>query len=475
MRTQEPTGRRTRWVLVAILAVALVTRAVTCVVVACTAPSRLVTDDSPTYEEPARALLQIGRFASHPDPSAEHETVRTPGYPLFIAAVYLVFGRHHLPVILLQIVLSVGTVWIVYWLARRLFDARAGLVAAVFLTLDAASFHASQMLMTDTLFTFLLVLAVGAGYALLSDRRAPWTWALALGVALALATLVRPITYYLVVPVFVGLLVWAIAVRLPWRPCAAMLLLAVVPSIVLVGGWQVRNYCATGSGEFSHIRGYNLLWYRGAGIVALRDGISIEEARERIRDSLPPMEGWTTAEEYNLYGREGMALVRRHPVLFVRMQARDTADVLVAPAQVLVVHLLTGEHLETSPFGDLFRLAPGEYARTWVIGRPAVFAAFVYEMLYLLVLYAGAACGIWHALRAGRGQRAFHLLACGVILYFILLSAGPEAHSRFRVPFMPLLALYAGLGLSALTTHWRHVALAPGQRSDDEAGRECRA
>jgi hypothetical protein len=133
----------------------------------------------------------------------------------------------------------------------------------------------------------------------------------------------------------------------------------------------------------------------------------------------------------------------------------------VAPAQVLVVHLLTGEHLETSPFGDLLRLAPGDYVRTWVVGRPALFAAFVSEMAVLVVLYVCALYGIWRVLRGQRGRLVFHLFACGVIVYLIALSAGPEAHSRFRVPFMPLLALYAGCGVSALVARLKAARSRP--------------
>lgn len=463
MRGSEPTSRRTARAVVVILAAVLVVRVAVCVVVAWVEPARVVTSDTPSYEEPARALLYTGRFAAGPDKPDVPETVRTPGYPVFIAAVYAVFGERHVPVIVLQIALSVATLGVVYWLATRLWDARVGLIAVVFLALDLASFHTSEVLLTDTLFTFLLMIAVVAGYKLTSGARTLWRWALVLGVMLAVATMVRPIAYYLVAPVLVGLLIWGIRTRLRWRPCAAMLALVAVPSVLLVGGWQVRNYAATGSAEFSQIEGYNLLWYRGAGIIALRDGISFDEAREKIRDSLPDMEGWTTAETYDFYGREGMALVRRHPFLFLRMQVRQTAYVLLAPAQVLVVHLLTGVELRTSPFGDLLRLAPGDYARTWVVGRPALFVAFLYEMAFLVALYVCALYGIWRAFRGSRAPLVSHLFACGIVVYVIALSAGPEAHSRFRVPFMPLLALYAGLGLSVLVARLR------GRRARDGA------
>jgi len=448
-------GRKHVRILVVILAVALVLRLAALVALYSIEPGRVLAGDSPSYENPARALVQVGRFAASPETPDVPETLRTPGYPAFIAAVYLVFGERHFPVIALQVIVSVATIWIASAVARRLWGPGPALVAALLLTFDVMSFASSQKLLSDTLFTFLVVIAVAAGVRMLSDERARSWWALLLGGALALATLVRPISYYLVLPLVIGLLAWGVCSKMKWTRVIVVALVVVAPSVVLVGGWQVRNYCVSGSSDLSHIRGHNLLWCRGTGIVALRDGISLDEARERIRESLPSMEGWSDAEKSELYAREGSALMRRHPVLYVRMAVRETPDVLVAPAQVLLVRYLTGEELYASPFGDVFRLAPGAYVRKWVVGRPLLFAAFGYEMAYLLVLYICVLYGVWRLVRGGSEHRAAHVLVCGVIVYFIVLSAGPEADPRFRVPFMPLLAVYAGWGLSTLVARFR--------------------
>ncbi len=436
--------------LVVILGLSLVLRLGVFLAIYSVDPSRVLGGDSASYDNPARALVEIGRFAVRPEASEVPETKRTPGYPAFIAASYLVFGERHWPVIAIQIVISIGTLGVTYAIAKMLWGSRTALIALLLLALDVASFHSSQKLLTDTLFAFLITVAVAAGIRLISGESARTGSALVLGIALALATLVRPIGYYLVFPVLVGFLVWGKVARWRWKRIAAVFLLIAVPSLVLVGGWQLRNYCVSGSAEFSHMRGHNLLWYRGAGIVALRDGISIDEAREKIEDWLPDVEGWTTAEQCDLYAREGMALIRRYPILFVKMQARETADLLLAPAQVLLVRYLTGTELKASPFGDAFRLAPREYASKWVIGKPALFAAFVYEMAYLAVLYGCALYALWRIVRSERERLACHLFVWGVILYFVIISAGPEAHSRFRIPFMPLLVMYAGMSLNRL-------------------------
>ena len=60
--------------------------------------------------------------------------------------------------------------------------------------------------------------------------------------------------------------------------------------------------------------------------------------------------------------------------------------------------------------------------------------------------YLGALMGIrelWRLKQPGP------LILAGVfILYFLLISAGPEANTRFRVPIMPFVAVLAGFGFA---------------------------
>src|SRR5213595_3309107 len=48
--------------------------------------------DTPNYTLPAQALVEIGRFAPSVDQPDVSDTLRTPGYPVFIALIYLILG-----------------------------------------------------------------------------------------------------------------------------------------------------------------------------------------------------------------------------------------------------------------------------------------------------------------------------------------------------------------------------------------------
>ena len=61
--------------------------------------------------------------------------------------------------------------------------------------------------------------------------------------------------------------------------------------------------------------------------------------------------------------------------------------------------------------------------------------------------------------RIWKANRQLFYLTVLVTMYFILLSAGPEAYSRFRVPITPILVLLTATGLVfILDCHHAHRA-----------------
>ncbi len=71
------------------------------------------------------------------------------------------------------------------------------------------------------------------------------------------------------------------------------------------------------------------------------------------------------------------------------------------------------------------------------------------------VWYVGSGLGMRELWRDRNRQAVVVVFA--FISYFCLLSAGPEANTRFRVPIMPFVAVLSGLGLARLAAR-RHAS-----------------
>ena len=114
--------------------------------------------DTGTYLQPAAELLATGTFSTNGVP----EIMRTPGYPLLLA-IGLKLGHVEGVTILLQIMLSCLTCYLVYSIAKQVFEPERTAVCAAFLfSIEPLSVLHSCLLLSDTLFVFFLAAAANA-------------------------------------------------------------------------------------------------------------------------------------------------------------------------------------------------------------------------------------------------------------------------------------------------------------------------
>jgi 4-amino-4-deoxy-L-arabinose transferase-like glycosyltransferase len=436
-------------------------------------PDRALAPDSPSYEMSARALLADGEFWTEPG-SGRPQIHRTPGYPALIAGSYGVFGHNPAVVIVIQLLMNGVILALVGWMAGRAGVA-AGWTAAGVLGLDVTFVASAQYLLAETFFTLQLVLFAVLWIAM---RSAPANGSrrLALaalsGVVLATAALARPIAYYL--PVLVAVVTGLAARRdgLTWRRAWASAAVLLLPAVVLLGTWQVRNLRESGSAEFSQIKNVNLLRYRAAAVVALQDGISLEAAQAQLQREIeqrhPDLDG---VQFLAAAGAEARRILRAEPLLAARSVAEGFARMMLVPGENGLLHVL-GVDQPTGPAGDLLDLDLTAWVRTWVRGRPGQFLLFVFALVHLAVMYGLAMMAFRRLSRQAMAARTVVVAAVMLIAYLVALSSGPEAYPRFRAPIAPLLATLAGVGVLRLRSGFTRAARAasPAARPGADRG-----
>src|ERR1017187_628970 len=101
-----------------------------------------------------------------------HRALRTPGYPLFLAACQACFGERPLAVRFVQAVLGTVSVWLVYHLTRQIVAKSVGqqsiqqlrpnapLVAAALTAFNPYYVAMSELILSEALFTPLLLLSL---------------------------------------------------------------------------------------------------------------------------------------------------------------------------------------------------------------------------------------------------------------------------------------------------------------------------
>jgi 4-amino-4-deoxy-L-arabinose transferase-like glycosyltransferase len=405
-------------------------------------------NDSSSYVVAAQHLITTGRFAS----DAGLELARTPGYPVFLVPG-LLLGRVEIVTVLLQIVVSCATTLLVYATARQVFGRPTTPILAAWLyALEPMSVVYCAVLLSETLFTFLLLLSVYLLTRFAKDGSSGHLCAASL--VLAMATYVRPITYFL--PVLLGLV---LCLRLmlrsvSWQRAAVQATMFVAIAFGLTGMWQVRNYAATGYSGFSSITDRLVYHYQAAAVIASQTNKSLPEVQAELGMSdfvqRQARDVWESdaarADAYREIGATGRKIIQDAPFTYALIHIRGCVSTFLSPGAGRYVSLF-GDDSEGVAAPKARRLTP---------------LMFLYALL-------GASCAVYYLLsfavlleRPRRIQFAA-VLALVVFAYLVLASGGPSANSRFRHPMMPLVSMTAAAGFVVLREKLRRRAEAQPQ------------
>jgi hypothetical protein len=203
--------------------------------------------DQVGYRRLGQALATTGKFTKFPD-TAEFvpEVIRTPVYPLFLAAIYKVAGTGQLPVALAQTALFAATCLFVYAIARRIDGGRDGVAlgAAALTAFFSPIPYFGALVMTELWTTFVFTASMWMAIRAVQSRRLVEFGAL--GILLGITALSRPVfALFPVGIVLVGLVFFPLTGvrRRPSFGAWAVLLLAFAIAML---PWFTYNYVTLG-------------------------------------------------------------------------------------------------------------------------------------------------------------------------------------------------------------------------------------
>ncbi len=377
------------------------------------------TPDSPSYIDSACNLVAGHGFS---DSTGYPESLRTPGYPLLLAFFfrlglglkYVVIFQH-----LMNLVIALATTTFIFTLTG---SPRQSWITGILLCLDLPTVHSANTIMTEILFTACLVVILWLLWAKCVQSQSPWFRCSAVGLLSGASVLIRPVSLLFFLPVIVYLLL----ARQTFRLRAVLSFVLAFMCFPLL--WAGRNYQKTGYFTVSTLTGIQFLSYRAAGTLAVNDPgdfySNYEKRRAQLEiqacDDLKKLQGkncddLSIPQKSEYYSNFGRKLILQHPLSYAKLALRGSTTIMLG--------------------GDAVRLAQ-------IVGvTPAVAARIL--LAYTIPLFCFAWLGLFRWWRENR--RLFYLSSL-VLSYFVAISAGGEAYSRFRVPIMPLYAMCAAAG-----------------------------
>lgn len=426
-------------------------------------PDSLTLPDSQIYEDYAARLLD-----QCPAPggcAALDVTQRMPGYPVFLAAIRLLLGSDPLWPVLGELLIDAGTCLLIAWLAA-LLDRRLALSAGLLAAVNLNMITTAGAILTESL--FLLVFVAGLIAAVLYFEAPSARRALAAGLALGLALMLRSALLFFLPVLLAALAIAAWRHRIPPARASAQLALAALAAFLVVSPVVVRNVADFGRFALVSQGGrHSLLWVAPAAREFVL-GTPFEQGQAEMADRFARL--LAEQHRYAMPGdpfeaADGMEQVASQALWelgvagLVQAWLAGAAINLAAPALVAVppVAALERPHFYATAGKDALdkvsnfaRAAAG--SRFFWLMVPAVLWTALARLLQLLALFRIGRPG---GLKAGP---SLYLVATAA--YFLAIT-GPVTGVKYRLPLEPLLIILLAESLVWLAERWRGRRLSP--------------
>jgi hypothetical protein len=419
--------------------------------------------DQDGYRRLGQVLATTGTFTRFPDaPSFVPEVIRTPAYPLLVAAIYHVFGVGQIPVALVQTGLFIGICLLTYSAARRIVSEHTAWWAALVTALYPPIPYFGALVMTEVWTTLLFTVAMWLVLRGLNDR-GMGHFAL-LGVVTGITALSRPaFVLFPIVLAGVGLVALPL-LRAGARPAVRQWATMLVAFAITMLPWFAYNYATLGVFTLSPAGGVGRGTWEGSWqaiwsgrlqneLTHLADDIHdraeldrrVVAVAERERLSAGPMleyvhqwedirRIWTEPIDSAERARARVVADREYLRVGLENIRRDGTRHLFARLARGVVVLWAGE----IPFrySDINELPPVVIRACWA----------VQALVFVSALY-----GVYVFARNGRREAAV-LLATPILyvtaVHFLLLT-----EARQSLPAQPVLLILAAVGAAHLSGH----------------------
>lgn len=387
----------------------------------------LKVSDERDYDRLAVHLVQYGEYSFE---RGIPTSLRPPLYPALVAGIYRVAGlQNYQAVRLVQIVLGLATAGVVYMLGRKAYGPRAGLIAAGICSLYPSLVGATNLVLTETLFTLLLCLFVlTIQQYLLSARRG---WLAAAGATLGLAALTRSVLWLF--PPLAAVYLVAFSRQRTWLGRLASAATLVLAFGVTLAPWTIRNTLLQKTFTTVDVMGGRNVMM-GNYEYTLQDrpwatiAVTGEQAWHNVLARKHDLAGKTQGQIDKLAMRYAIDYVLVHPAQTIQRSAAKFFDFwqlereLIAGAQ----QGLWGRFSKSSVL-VLAAVILGAYVATMVAG---IFGAWMRPM-----------------------EMPLHVFLLLLIVFVTGLHALAFGHSRYHLPLMPLVIVFAAAALD----QWRSV------------------
>jgi hypothetical protein len=452
--------------------------------------------DSYGYWQIAFNVKEYGIFSQSYNLPIEPDYYRTPLYPLFIVLAESVQIETY-PIIILQIVLGVATCYFTYKLGELITNNKfIASIAALFVAIDVPSIVMNNIVMTETLFSFLLVLSV---YSFVSYLKNNSIKLLALSAMFCgLTILCRPIAFF--IPLFFSVFLiyasrkksaahvldkleltsarWSITniknalkKQLFLKSLLTTTLLLFI-TLLTISPWLIRNKNTFNHYFMSVIREHDMQNYQAAAIYGELNNKSLPESQSILRwKTFKAFKGDANKQPYE-YARfienDAMQIAFANPGILLKHHAIQFVHFFLKPCRAYI-------DIQLGHWGSGYNTIPKDYPIFKYLfehNSKLTITVVFFQLFVLLLMYLSLVFGFIYFKQE---KNMFYFLVIGLLVFcFANLTLPYVTESRFRMPVVPYLAIISAAGIYFVKEKWKNFRLMKKQISNKDSSNHTR-
>jgi len=420
--------------------------------------------DSPGYMILAKNFVEHSTFSLNNASPYTPSNIRTPGYPLFLALIYLIF-HSFVPAIFFGALISAFAAPLIYLIAKEVFAPldkapegryltgqaeKIAFVAAILTAIEPMGLFLGVSIVTEGIFTPILFLAVYCfiRYLKHGDTKNIWISGFLFGIA----TLIRPITFY-----FWPLAILFIIYKLKdsWHHALKKSLIFALTFFIVLSPWLIRNKISVGSWQIAGLQGYVFfIDHYGAVLRYLGEAGPLSDVQARAFAIAGPDKIFTSQGSDILF-KSAISGIKEHKFVYASVYSKSLIsffvangyksffiDILGIPAKASFVPF---ELFLRFDFKSIFKTMAGmDFIGVLIYFGSKIFwvaasGLFLTSFIYLLIK------------KNFKAIRAEIIFIAAIIIYFALIT-GPTAvgGGRTKAPINGLIFIFAVFGFYKL-------------------------
>ena len=396
--------------------------------------------DSTGYVDMARSILNGDESLLANDETARG--LRTPGYPIFLAAVFTISDNPYL-VIILQILIALATLPLLYGIGQKITNGTVAFLATLAYIIYPTTAFLNTQILSETLFMFFTSLAL---WLLLNLPKQKALEFLVIGAAVGTATLVRPSFLYIIPFILAYILVSKDNI---WQKIIRAGIVAIGIFIILAP-WIHANQRDFNHPALSTAGNFNILYIYIPQFLA--QNVEAEHGWLTITERLM---NETKAAGYQIGSHRASSFESEQ--IQTELAGKKLAYLTFHLKRSILTLVTSGLKMFNNELTELGR--PIFSATPWLIQHVYTygisfaliknnFLAFSDTGLMLLVnilLPISVIVVMWR-----RDKQIWGILLIFCMIIITVLLAGPNGNARYRMPIQPYIFLLAFLSLQII-------------------------